>query len=228
MDKNFTSVVSMLEHKGVKITWLGHDGFRIEDGQVVYIDPFKVGDVKKKANILLVSHEHFDHCSLDDIKKVVTPNTIVVAHAQSRNELSKLKVKEVRIVKPGDKLDVDGVNVQTVPAYNVNKFREPGKPFHPKEDGKLGFIVTMKGVRIYHAGDSDHIPEMKGISPDIALIPVSGTYVMTVQEAVEATDSIKPKIAIPMHYDAIVGSAKDAEEFKKRAKCDVKILQKEH
>jgi L-ascorbate metabolism protein UlaG (beta-lactamase superfamily) len=193
VEKNVKSVVNMLEHKGVKLTWLGHDGFRIEDGQTVYVDPFKIGDVKKKASILLISHEHFDHCSVDDIKKVVTPNTVVVAHAQSRNELLKLKVKEVRIVKPGDKLDVNGVSVETVPAYNVNKFREPGKPFHPKEDGKLGFIVTMKGVRIYHAGDSDHIPEMKGISPDIALIPVSGTYVMTVQEAVEATDSIKPR-----------------------------------
>ena len=220
-------VVNVLEHKGIKLTWLGHDGFRIENGQVIYVDPFKIGNMKKKANILLISHEHFDHCNIEDVKKVVTPNTVVVAHAQSRNELAKVKVKEVRIVKPGDKFDVNGVTVETVPAYNVNKFREPGKPFHPKEDGKLGFIVTVTGVRIYHTGDSDHIPEMKGIAPDIALIPVSGTYVMTAQEAVEAANSIQPKIAVPMHYDAIVGSSKDAEEFKKRAKCEVKILQKE-
>ena len=220
-------MITMLEYQGVKLTWLGHDGFRIEDGQVIYIDPYKIGDVTKKASIILISHEHFDHCSIDDLKKIATPNTVIVAHAQSRNELSKLKVKEVRIVKPGDKLDVNGVNVETVPAYNVNKFREPGKPFHPKEDGKLGFVVTVKEVRIYHAGDSDHIPEMKGINPDIALLPISGTYVMTVQEALEATASIKPKIAIPMHYAAIVGSVKDAEEFKRLAKCDVKILHKE-
>jgi L-ascorbate metabolism protein UlaG (beta-lactamase superfamily) len=217
----------MFEHQGVKLTWLGHDGFRIEDGQVIYIDPFKTGDLTKKADIILISHEHHDHCSIEDLNKVTTPNTVIVAHAQSRNELSKLEVKEVKIVKPGEKLEVNGVKVETVPAYNVNKFREPGKPFHPKEDGKLGFIVTVKGVRIYHAGDTDHIPEMKGINPDIALVPVSGTYVMTVREAVEAVTSIKPRIAIPMHYDAIVGTVKDAEEFKKLAKCDVKILQKE-
>jgi len=225
---NNKSVVIMLEYQGVKVTWLGHDGFRIEDGQVIYIDPFKIDGVTKKANIILISHEHFDHCSIDDLNRIATPNTVVVAHAQSKSELSKLKVKEVRIVKPGDNLDVNGVKVETVAAYNLNKFREPGKVFHPKEDGKLGFIVTVKGVRIYHAGDSDHIPEMKGINPDIALLPVSGKYVMTVQEAVEATNSIKPKMAIPMHYDAIVGSAKDAEEFKKLAKCEVTILQKEH
>jgi len=217
----------MFEHQGVKLTWLGHDGFRIEDGQVIYVDPFKIDGVTKKANIVLISHEHFDHCNIEDLNKVTTPNTVIVAHAQSRNELSKLKVKEVRIVKPGEKLEVNGVKVETVPAYNLNKFREPGKLFHPKEDGKLGFIVTVKGVRIYHAGDTDHIPEMKGINPDIALVPVSGTYVMTVREAVDAITSIKPKIAIPMHYDAIVGTVKDAEEFKKLAKCDVKILQKE-
>lgn len=220
-------MVNMLEYQGVRLTWLGHDGFRIEDGQVIYIDPFKIGPVTKKADIILISHEHFDHCSIDDLKKIATPDTVVVAHAQSRNELSKLKVKELRIVKPGDRLEVNGVNVQAIHAYNVNKFREPGKPFHPKEDGKVGFILTVKSVRIYHTGDSDHIPEMKGLTPDIALLPVSGTYVMTVQEAAEAATSIKPKIAIPMHYDAIVGSVKDAEEFKKLAKCDVKILQKE-
>lgn len=224
---NNRPVVTMLEHQGVKLTWLGHDGFRIEDGQVIYIDPFKIDGANKKASIILISHEHFDHCSIDDLKKIVTPNTVVVAHAQSRNELSKLKVKEVRIVKPGDRLNINGVTVETTAAYNVNKFREPGKPFHPKEDGKLGFVVTVKSVRIYHAGDSDHIPEMKGISPDIALLPVSGTYVMTVQEAIEAVASIKPKIAIPMHYAAIVGSVKDAQEFKRLAKCDVQILQKE-
>lgn len=216
----------MFEYNGVKLTWLGHDGFRIEDGQVIYIDPFQIKE-GAKADLILVSHEHDDHCSVGDLKKIVTPKTVVVAHSQSKSELSKLRVKDLKIVKPGDKLTLGNVTVEAVPAYNTNKFREPGKFFHPKEDGKLGFIVTVKGVRIYHAADTDHINEMRDMAPDIALLPVSGTYVMTAKEAAEAAASIKPKVAIPMHYAAIVGSVKDAEEFKKLAKCEVKILQKE-
>jgi len=216
----------MFEYNGVKLTWLGHDGFRIEDGQVIYIDPYEIKG-GADADLVLISHEHDDHCSIDDLKKVVTSKTVLVAHAQSKNKLSKLPAKELKIVKPGDKLALGTVTVEAVPAYNTNKFREPGKLFHPKEDGKLGFIVTVNGVRIYHAADTDHITEMKGMAPDIALLPVSGTYVMTAKEAAEAAASIKPKVAVPMHYASIVGSAKDAEEFKKLAKCEVRVMQKE-
>jgi len=109
----------------------------------------------------------------------------------------------------------------------LNKFREPGKPFHPKEDGKIGFILSVKGVRIYHAGDTDPIPEMKNFKTDIALLPVSGTYVMTPEEAGEAARMIKPKLAIPMHYGTIVGSENDAERFKQLATCPVQILMPE-
>lgn len=217
----------MFEYQGVKLTWLGHDGFRIQDGQVIYVDPFKIESEEPKADIILVSHEHFDHCNVDDLKKVATANTIIVAHSQSTSELRKVKAKEVKVVKPGDKISIGDVGIEAVPAYNVNKFREPGKVFHPKEDGKLGFILTVKGVRIYHAGDTDHIPEMKTIRTDIALLPVSGTYVMTVQEAAEATATINPKVVIPMHFGAIVGSKSDAETLKKLVKCEVKILEKE-
>jgi L-ascorbate metabolism protein UlaG (beta-lactamase superfamily) len=218
----------MYNYKGVKITWLGHDGFRIQDGQTVYVDPFQMGGGNPpKADVILVSHEHFDHCSPDDLKKIMGPNTVIVAHQQSRGELSKLKPKEVKIMKPGDKIKVGKLEVEAVPAYNLNKFREPGKVFHPKEDGKLGFVLTVNGVRIYHAGDTDHIPEMKTIRPEIALIPVSGTYVMTPQEAAEAVASINPNVVIPMHFGAIVGERKDAETFKKLVSCQVEILEKE-
>jgi len=216
----------MYDYKGVKLTWLGHDGFRITNGKTLYIDPFQIKG-GPKADIVLVSHEHSDHCNLDDLKKIVGPETTIVAHAQSKSELSKLKAKEIKVVKPGDKLTVGEYQIEAVPAYNLNKFREPGKVFHPKEDGKVGFVVSVKGVRIYHAGDTDHIPEMKNIRTDIALIPVSGTYVMTVQEAAEAVASINPKIVIPMHYGAIVGSSKDAEDLQRLVKFEVKILEKE-
>jgi L-ascorbate metabolism protein UlaG (beta-lactamase superfamily) len=217
----------MFEYRGVKISWLGHDGFRIENGKVVYIDPFETEGGGPKADLVLISHEHYDHCSLEDLKKFVTPATIVVAHHQSKNELSKLKVKEIKIMKPGDKIVVDDVAIEAVPAYNINKFREPGRVFHPKEDGKLGFVLTIEGVRIYHAGDTDNIPEMKDIRTDIALLPVSGKYVMTAQEAADAAGVINPKVAIPMHYGGTIGSPKDGETFQKSAKCEVNILQKE-
>ncbi len=216
----------MYDYHGVKLTWLGHDGFRIQNGQVIYIDPFQIKG-GPKADIVLVSHEHFDHCNVDDLKKIVGPSTTIVAHAQSKSELSKLSAKEVKIVKPGDKVNLGDIGIEAVPAYNVNKFREPGKVFHPKEDGKLGFILTVKGVRIYHAGDTDHIPEMKNIRADIALLPVSGTYVMTVQETAEAVATLNPKVVIPMHYGAIVGSRQDAETLQKLVKAEVKILEKE-
>lgn len=217
---------ALFEYGGVKLTWLGHDGFRLQDGKVIYLDPFKIED-GPKADIVLVSHEHFDHCNLDDLKKVVTSETIVVAHSQSKSELGKLKVKEIKIVKPGDRVEVGGVTVEAVPAYNLNKFREPGKVFHPKEDGKVGYVLTVNGVRIYHAGDTDHIPEMKNVRADIALLPVSGTYVMTAKEAAEAAADINPKVAIPMHYGAIVGNSSDAETFKGLVRCEVKVLKKE-
>jgi len=215
----------MLEYGGVKITWLGHDSFRINNGKTVYIDPYKL-KTGGKADLLLISHEHFDHLSLDDMKKVVNDKTSVVTTSQCSNEVKKLNVKEVVVVKPGEKVNVQGISVEAVPAYNINKINPgTGKPFHPKEDNKVGFVVTINNVRIYHAGDTDVIPEMDKIKTDIALLPVSGTYVMTAEEAAQAAKMLKPRIAIPMHYGAIVGSVKDAEKFKTLVKeYEVKIL----
>lgn len=218
----------MLEHNGVKITWLGHDSFKISDGKTLYIDPYKIKSVGK-ADIVLISHEHFDHLSIDDIKKVTNNNTSIVAAKQCADALRNVGAKEVVIVKPGENVNVQGIVIEAVAAYNTNKINpDTRKPFHPKEDNKVGFVVTINNVRIYHAGDTDAIQEMKNIRTDVALLPVSGTYVMTAEEAAEAVKMIKPKIAIPMHYAAIVGSEKDAEKFKHLVKeCDVKILNKE-
>lgn len=217
----------MLEHNDAKITWLGHDGFKIESsGETLVIDPFQLKH-NIPADFVLVSHEHFDHLNAEDLKKVVKPKeTVVVSIEAAREEVNKVSPKEFKVVKPGDKIKLGSFEVRAVPAYNTNKFREPGKPFHPKQDGKVGYIVTTKsGVSIYHTGDSDLIPEMDNLRPEIVLLPVSGTYVMTVDEAVDATNRIKPKIAIPMHYGSIVGSENDARKFKSMVKgVDVRIL----
>ncbi|MEE8133304.1 MAG: MBL fold metallo-hydrolase [Nitrososphaerales archaeon] len=218
----------MLEHNGVKITWLGHDSFKISNGKILYIDPYKI-TADAKADILLISHEHFDHLSMDDMKKVVSPNTSIIAARQCAGTVSKVGAKEITIVKPGEKVNVQGIAIEAVAAYNTNKINpDTKKPFHPKEDNNVGFVMTINNIRIYHAGDTDPIQEIKNIQTDIALLPVSGTYVMTAEEAAEVVRTIKPKIAIPMHYGAIVGSEEDAEKFKQLVKeCDVRILNKE-
>ncbi len=198
------------------ITWLGHDGFLIKgDGKAIVIDPFQVKQCEP-ADIILISHEHYDHCSPEDVKKIRKDSTVIVTEAQSAAKLS----GDVRVVQPGDKLTVSGIPIEAVPSYNTNK------TFHPKENGWLGFIVTVDGVRIYHAGDTDRIPEMESFQVDIALLPVSGTYVMTAEEAVEAARMMKPKVVIPMHYGAIVGSADDARRFNEalQGTCEVVVL----
>jgi L-ascorbate metabolism protein UlaG (beta-lactamase superfamily) len=217
----------MWSYGKVKVHWLGHDSFVLEGSKVVLIDPFKASG-RFKADILLISHEHFDHLSPDDIKRFTTPSTKVVASKVCEGELSKLRLKAT-YVTPNSRQIIDGVTVETIPAYNTNKFAGPGKVFHPKEDGRVGYIVTLDGVRFYHAGDSDNIPEMKSVEVDVALLPVSGTYVMTAEEAAEAAKSMKTKVAIPMHFGTIVGDRSDAERFKQLVgkKTEVVILDKE-
>jgi L-ascorbate metabolism protein UlaG (beta-lactamase superfamily) len=203
---------------------IGHDTFRIKGSRVIYTDPFKVTKADE-AEIVLISHEHFDHLSLEDLQKVTSPKTTIVASVSCKGGLKRVKAKETKFLEPGGKLTIEKVEIEAVPAYNVNKFRGPGQVFHPKEDKKLGYVFQMDGTRVYFAGDTDFIPEMKSIQCDIALLPVSGTYVMTVEEAVEAAEAIKPKIVVPMHYGAIVGSDSDAQKFKSLVKnCQVEII----
>ena len=200
------------------IHWLGHDTFKIEGEKVIYTDPFQVKN-KDIADIILITHGHSDHCSPEDIEKVQGPDTIIVATPDCAAQLS----GDVRTMSPGDKLTVGGIEIEAVPAYNKDK------TFHPKENGWVGYIFIMDGQRIYLAGDTDHIPEMKEIEADIALLPVSGTYVMTAQEAVLAALDINPKIAIPMHYNSVIGTERDALEFalELKGKVGVKVLRQE-
>lgn len=203
------------------INWLGHDSFRINAGKVIYIDPWKIS-ATRKADIILVTHEHFDHFSVEDIKKIQTKDTVVVSPAQCKGITG-----NTFLARPGDKFSIKGINIEVVPAYNTNKFRTPGQVFHPKEDNKVGYIIEIEGKRIYHAGDTDHIPEMDKLTNiDIALLPVSGIYVMTPKEASMAAKAIGAKVSIPMHWGDIVGTRADAEEFKELVGDSAKILEK--
>ena len=164
------------------IHWLGHDSFRLQaDSMVVYIDPWQVED-GPQADLILITHDHSDHCSPEDVARLRKEDTVVITIGAAASILP----DPVQVVKPGDERTEKGVRIEAVPAYNVSKFRSPGVPFHPREAGHVGYIITMGGQRIYHTGDTDVIPEMESLDVDIALLPVSGTYVMTADEAVEA------------------------------------------
>jgi L-ascorbate metabolism protein UlaG (beta-lactamase superfamily) len=202
-----------LESLVKQFTWLGQSGFRIPlAGKTIYIDVAQ-GRPEQPADLVLVTHEHGDHCSPELVQRIQRPDTVIVTIAACAGRFR----GDVRTVRPGDTLEVAGIRISAVPAYNVNKFRAPGRPFHPKEDGKVGFVLEAGGVRIYHAGDTDVIPEMREIKADIALLPVSGTYVMTAEEAAEAVRILQPKLAVPMHYGSLVGSRADAERFQQLA-----------
>ena len=187
------------------IHWYGHDAFRIEDaGRQIYIDPWKLPDGLPKADLVLVTHGHYDHYSSDDVHKISRPDTVLVGPPDVVREAGGGAVA----LSPGQTIEAAGWKVTGVAAYNI------GKKFHPQASKGLGFVVTLSdGTIVYHAGDTDFVPEMKSLTVDVALLPVSGTYVMTAQEAAEAANTFKPKVAIPMHYGTIVGDRRDAEAF---------------
>jgi len=218
----------MFEYKGIKIKWLGHDSFSLVGNVKIIIDPYKITK-QEKADLVLISHNHFDHLSVDDLKNVSTKDTIIVAAKECIEMIKGFDFKEKIDISPGEEKTVRGIKIKSIRAYNIDKINpDTKKPFHPKEDNKMGFLFELNGTTIYHTGDTDLIPEMSDLKPEIALVPVSGTYVMTAQEAAKAVEKIKPKIAIPMHYGVIVGSEKDAHEFKQLVKsCEVQILTKE-
>lgn len=204
--------------------WLGHASFRIDaPTAVIYLDPWQLGDDSIPADLVLITHDHRDHCSPEDLAKIQTESTTIVTVAACEPKLS----GDLKIVKPGDRLTVKGIEIQVVPAYNLTKFRSPGVPFHPRGDDYVGYLLTVEGQRLYHTGDTDLIPEMEAIETDIALLPVSGTYVMTADEALQAAEVLQPKVVIPMHIGRGIGSHQDAQTFKVRSSTPVEILPNE-
>lgn len=201
----------------VKIKWISHASFRIASSQcVVYIDPWKLAAQGGDADIVIVSHDHYDHCSPDDVATVCKPDTVVVASADTAT-----KFTSARTIKPGEEITVAGVTIQAVPAYNVDK------KFHPRSNDWIGVVITLDGKRIYYAGDTDLIDEMSDLADiDLALLPIGGTYTMDATEAARACEQIGCKMAIGYHWGDIVGTLTDAENFIKNVSCcETKLLQ---
>ena len=196
---------------GLDITRPAHACIKVvsQIGKTFYFDPLQVKE-GEKADYLFISHEHYDHCSIPDIRRVVKPETIIITVPDCQSKLSGLHVKEIKLVKPGDKLHLPHCDVQVVPAYNTDKH------FHPRQNDWVGFIVKIDGKILYHVGDSDIIPEMKNLHGiDVMFVPVSGVFVMTPDEAAKLVNHLKPKIAIPIHYGSgVVGTEDDAQKFK--------------
>ncbi len=215
-----------MEFNGIKLEWLHHACFRVSDkNTIIYTDPYKIINDYNDADIILITHDHYDHLDIESIKKLVNKNTIIVAQKDCENKLKDVNNRKV-FVLPNEVKIINNITIKTVPSYNINKFSAEGKPFHPKEKGNVGYIFIINNNRIYIAGDTDLIPEMKDYREDIALLPISGVYVMNPNEAAEAAVKMHPKIAIPMHYGSGIGTAKDAEEFKilLKNKIEVEVL----
>lgn len=200
---------------GITLQWLGHASFKIcHEDTVIYIDPWKLTDSPHDATLVLVSHSHYDHYSTEDIARISSAETKLVA---STDVVTKEKSGEM--ILNGLSIDFGSVRVSGVAAYN------PGKQFHPKANNWVGFVIEVGSKRIYYAGDTDLTDEMKSLKEiDIALLPVGGTYTMDATEAAEATKFIKPKRAIPYHWGDIVGGRADAEAFAEAAECKVQVL----
>ena len=179
---------------------------KISKGKNIYIDPFKIEKENHDADIIFITHEHYDHYSPEDIQKIKKENTIIVA-PKTVKEL--IKMKNVLFVESNNKYEIEEVRVETIPAYNINK------KFHPKENEGVGYIIEVNNIRYYIAGDTDLTDENKQVKCDIALIPIGGTYTMDYKEAAKLANIIKPKIVIPTHYGSIVGNKNDGIEFKK-------------
>jgi L-ascorbate metabolism protein UlaG (beta-lactamase superfamily) len=193
----------MWEH----IEFLGHATFKIRGSSLVYTDPYKIGG-GQPADLILITHSHFDHCSPEDVRKIAGQNTTIVASRDCAESLRGLAGRFVGL-SPCEKVEVRGVSVEAVPAYNIDK------SFHPKASNWNGYVFVLDGTRYYHPGDTDKIPEMNDLRVDVAFLPVGGTYTMDFREAAAVVSILDPKAAIPMHYGEVIGSEKDAKAFVK-------------
>lgn len=188
---------------------LYHSSIKIKGTKTIYIDPFKINENSNDADLVFITHDHYDHYSEEDIDKVKNENTIIVAPESLLKKLLKKGINQnnIMLVEPGKEYTATGIKFETVPAYNF------GKPFHPKGNNWVGYIINIDEINYYIAGDTDLTDENKKVNCDIAFVPVGGTYTMNYTEAAELINIIKPRVAVPIHYGSIVGTKQDAQKF---------------
>ncbi len=202
----------------VAIKWLGHSSFQITtQGKLIYIDFDRSAAVSEKGDLILVTHSHYDHCDLSNINKARKLGTVVIAPKDCASKIG----GNVKSLKVGEETSVDNIKIKAVEAYNIKRFRSPGNPFHPKGLG-VGYLITAEGKTIYHAGDTDFIPEMRQLrNVDVAFLPSGDTYTMDNNDAAEAAMAFKPKVVIPMHrWDTDPSQLKSKVE----SASDVKVM----
>ena len=197
---------------------LYHSSIRINKGKTIYIDPFKIDRNYNDADIIFVTHDHYDHYSEEDIDKVINENAVIVIPEELLTKVLKKGINKDAIVtvEPDKKYMVQGIKFETVPAYNTYK------TFHPKENGWVGYVIEINGIKYYIAGDTDITEENKKVKCDVAFVPVGGTYTMDFKEAAQLVNQIQPKVAVPIHYGSVVGTKQDAEEFIKLLHTNIK------
>ena len=204
---------------------LYHSSIRISKNKVIYIDPFKIDKNYNDADIVFITHDHFDHYSEEDIDKVINENTTIIIPKELLTKILRKGINKnaVITVKSNKEYMVQGIKFETIPAYNTNK------TFHPKENNWVGYIITLDGIRYYIAGDTDITEENRKVKCDVAFVPVGGTYTMDFKEAAQLINEIQPKIAVPIHYGSVVGTKQDATDFIKLLHPNIKgiILMKQ-
>jgi len=203
-----------------KISWYGQAAVSIDnDGQKIFIDPYQL-PVDDEADLILITHSHGDHLSVEDIKKVLSSRTQFVCPIECEAKLLEAGFENIKTIEPGDIVNIDGTEIRAVPMYNVVKTK-----YHPKENGWTGFIIDVHGVKVYHAGDTERIPEMQNMDCDIALLPLGQTYTMnSVEEAVEAALDTGAEIAIPIHFGMYEGTEEDALKFRELLEGRIEVV----
>lgn len=201
------------------IEWLGHSTIKINNqNQVIYIDPYNIKQDYNNADIIFITHSHYDHFSEDDIRKVQKEETVIIITEDLYQKVLDLGFIKgnIFVVRPNKSYKVHNIKFDTIPSYNVNK------KFHPKENNWVGYVIDINGVKYYIAGDTDINDENKMVKCDVAFLPVGGTYTMDFEEAANLANIIEPKLVVPIHYGSLVGTLEDAKNFKQEVKETIK------